>query len=255
MRKPFEEFLKTSKHEDNVGIYLGINKKYAYLIIWPGKNNYEGKEDLDQKLILTLIRYGFYLSSNSILCFTKSEIKDFNPIGYKIFEKEDKKATTRRARFINKKITEEKFEIKERKELDFNEIKEKSEFGMIKSIKVNQNYLIIYLENVYNFDEFIEEVKKKKISFIFDENFNIIYDKFLELIKSLPDYQSKKNHCDNIIGTSLSETLESIIYEVFKKLNKKEKTVQIKFIKKELLSFLNLNDKDLDEKVDYFLIQ
>ena len=54
----------------------------AYIIIWPGKISYKYSNineinESNKKLLLTLIRYGFSLSSNSILCLSKNEIENF----------------------------------------------------------------------------------------------------------------------------------------------------------------------------------
>ena len=83
-------FLETSKSKDKQGIYLCIykSKKIAYVIIYPGKFSYKYsniKEPNDQ-VLLTLIRYGFSLSSNSILCLSNEEINNFDFGGYSIFK-------------------------------------------------------------------------------------------------------------------------------------------------------------------------
>jgi hypothetical protein len=77
IKKSFDDFMIKNENENKTGIYLCINiiKNIGYLIIWPGKLSYQysNVNETNNSMLLTLIRYGFYLSSNSILCLTEKE--------------------------------------------------------------------------------------------------------------------------------------------------------------------------------------
>jgi len=85
IKKAYDYF---KKNENNGGIYfcININKYIGYLIIWPGKLKYiySKIDEPNNNILLTLISYGFYLSSNSILCLTDNEINNFDFHGFEI---------------------------------------------------------------------------------------------------------------------------------------------------------------------------
>ena len=85
--------MKKNDYLEKTGIYLCLNidKKIVYLIIWPGKFSYHYDKitEPNDNILLTLVCYGFYISSNSILCFTKEELEKFDINGYKIFQDND----------------------------------------------------------------------------------------------------------------------------------------------------------------------
>ena len=91
--KLFAEYMKKNDYLNKAGIYLCINidKNIGYFIIWPGNFNYKYHRiaEPNDNILLTLIRYGFSISTNSILCFTKSELEKFDFNGYKIFQDND----------------------------------------------------------------------------------------------------------------------------------------------------------------------
>ena len=90
IKEAFDYFSKNYENKKRAGIYLCINrnKKIGYLIIWPGNLDYQYSkiDEPNDNILLTLIRYGFSLSSNSIICLTKNEIDTFNFSGAEIFE-------------------------------------------------------------------------------------------------------------------------------------------------------------------------
>ena len=106
----FENYMENNKSKNKQGIYLCINKnkKLAYILIYPGKFSYKYSDinEPNDSVLLTLIRYGFSLSSYSILCLSKDEIKNFDFEGYKIFKnkKENEFASERSRIEIDKKI-------------------------------------------------------------------------------------------------------------------------------------------------------
>jgi hypothetical protein len=86
----FIKYMEENDYLEKAGIYfcLNIDKKIGYFIIWPGNFSYHYNKitEPNDNILLTLIRYGFYISSNSILCFTKEELEKFDENGYEIFQ-------------------------------------------------------------------------------------------------------------------------------------------------------------------------
>ena len=70
-----------NKGNDLGGIYLLINEKknFAYVLIWPGKMKYFYRrlEEPKKDLLLSLVRMGFSLSDNNIICLTEKQDKEF----------------------------------------------------------------------------------------------------------------------------------------------------------------------------------
>lgn len=82
------DFFSEKKKETGIYLCININKKIGYLIIWPGNLEYQYSklDEPNDNILLTLIRYGFSLSSNSIICLCSYEINKFDFKGYEIFE-------------------------------------------------------------------------------------------------------------------------------------------------------------------------
>lgn len=63
-----------------------------------------------------MINYGFCLSSNSILCFTKNDIQNFDFSGYEIFEDQNSSVfDVERRKIVINKITKKIFELGDKK--------------------------------------------------------------------------------------------------------------------------------------------
>ena len=70
------------ENKEKTGIYLCLNicEMIGYLVIWPGKLTYDysTEDNPCDSLLLTLVNYGFCITSNSILCLGENEIQNFN---------------------------------------------------------------------------------------------------------------------------------------------------------------------------------
>ena len=65
-----------------------------------------------------MINYGFCLSSNSILCFTKNDIQNFDFSGYEIFEDQNSSVfDVERRKIVINKITKKIFELGDKKKI------------------------------------------------------------------------------------------------------------------------------------------
>jgi len=202
IKEAFDYFSKNNEKKKRAGIYLCINMntKIGYLIIWPGNLEYQYSkiDEPNDNILLTLIRYGFSLSSNSIICLTKNEIDTFNFNGAKIFEEEWTFGYgIERRKIVINEINEKIFNLSEKfvvKGLD--EILNNKK---IINGKINQNNILLFEEKEETLNS---QNKKTDISdFIklysnydlhFENDFNIDYDNFYRLIKNNPCYLSKK---------------------------------------------------------------
>ena len=76
------EYLNDEKNKNLSGIILSIkeDRSFAYIIVWPGKMSYIYKQlDEPQKgLLLSLVRIGFSLSDNSVICLSEQQINEFD---------------------------------------------------------------------------------------------------------------------------------------------------------------------------------
>ena len=89
MKETIEYF--KNQYINKSGIFLLINKdnNLAYIIIWPGNLNYMYKKlDEPQKsLLLSLVRNGFTLSNNNVICLSKKQHNEFDFQSIKEFNK------------------------------------------------------------------------------------------------------------------------------------------------------------------------
>lgn len=78
MLKTLEYF----KDKNDSGIILAIkdDKYLAYIIIWPGKleYNYRHMDQPQKSLLLSLVRIGLFLSDNSVICLSEKQINEFD---------------------------------------------------------------------------------------------------------------------------------------------------------------------------------
>ena len=127
--------------EKKAGIYLYAdqNIKKAYIIVWPGNLTYKYStiDEPINNLLLTLVRFGFSLSSNCILCLTDKEVEDFDPDGYKIFESEEETGY-KLTRYTVKDKEKIEFRLDEEKLLDTRKIFNDK---IIKDLKIKNNYI------------------------------------------------------------------------------------------------------------------
>ena len=185
------------KEKDNkAGIYLCINKEtlYAFLIVWPGELDYKYSKIDEPKdnILLTLIRYGFSITSNSLLCFTNKEIKDFNFEGFEIFRDIDStEFEAERGKIIINVNNEKNFDIGEQKSIKLGNLKFKNK---ITDKKINQNSLLIYeeKENTSTQETYINDIEEflrlnSESDIYFSENFQ-------EINPSIFYFLIRKNH-------------------------------------------------------------
>ena len=142
----FIEYMTKNDYLNKAGIYLCTDKNIGYLIIWPGKFDYHYSKitEPNDNVLLTLIRYGFSISTNSILCFTKEELENFDYNGYEIFQDNDTAVLlTERTKLKINENKEKTFKLGKKKKISegLNEIfKNKN----IVDSKVNQNCIFFY---------------------------------------------------------------------------------------------------------------
>ena len=140
------DYLKDEKHKNFSGIILSIkeDRSFAYIIVWPGKMsyNYKQKDEPQKGLLLSLVRIGFSLSDNSVICLSEQQINEFD---FEAIEKLNKlnayKLTVGEVKFNDNnkefcKIEDKNIDI----EFDSNELG-----GDIKDIKVNGSSIFIYI--------------------------------------------------------------------------------------------------------------
>ena len=219
----FNNFLETSKSKDKQGIYLCIykSKKIAYIIIYPGKFSYKYsniKEPNDQ-VLLTLIRYGFSLSSNSILCLSNEEINNFDFGGYSIFkDRRGQDFSTERNRVEVDENKEKKFKIGEKKNLTENlNVFQNNE---IIALKLNNNNFLTFeeLRNVTNSKE-ITKIKledfiiqeESRYDLYFENTFDIPLKQFYFLIRENHFYQNNNKNDEFFLEEQLNDILDKKI--------------------------------------------
>jgi hypothetical protein len=184
------DYFEKEDIKNKAGIYLCINKKTknCLLIVWPGKLNYKYStiEEPNNNLLLTLIRYGFSVSPNSILCFTDDEIKNINFEGYEIFKEIDSSGfQAERSKVVINVIKEKRFNIGEKKELKVG-IKFENK---INNKLINQNCLLLFEEKDNSNPEIITN---NIIDFMkYNSNYDFLFMNNLDDIK--PSIFSQKN--------------------------------------------------------------
>ena len=222
-------YFQQKERINKAGIYLCINKRtnkeeslYAFLIIWPGELDYKyNKIDKpNDNLLLTLIRYGFYITSNSILCFTNDEIKELNMEGYEIFKEVNSIAyEAERSKILINDNKQKSFEIGKKKVIKLEENKFENK---ITNKLLNQNCLLIYEERnnvsfhdttINNIDDFLN----------YNSNYDILFDKNFEFINPIVFYYIiRQNHLylDDISKEKYFFSKQSLKDAFRRKLNK-----------------------------------
>lgn len=171
-----------NENDNKAGIYfcIDITKKLGYIIIWSGKFSYQYSKlsETNESMLLTLIRYGFYLSSNSIICLTNNEVDDFDMKGFEIFQDDSTNVFQTETNTIEiNNFIEKNVKVNEKKILKEGTEKLKN---IIKS-KINQKNLIFFKESNKiidstkiknkNFFEFIRN--ESKFDLYFEDSFEI----------------------------------------------------------------------------------
>ncbi len=97
-------------------------------------------------MLLTLVCYGFSLSSNSIICLTLDKIKNFDFKGYIIFQKNETSVySSEKNKIIINENNEKIFKINSERTLDEN-LKDKLKKKKFIKVKNNLNCLLFYEE-------------------------------------------------------------------------------------------------------------
>ena len=126
------------------GIVLAIkkDKSLAYIIIWPGKMDYNYKKiDEPQKnLLLSLVRMGLSLSDNSIICLNEKQQNEFNFQGINEFNNINSYKTIVGEVKFNTNV-EDFFKIDKKIDIEFDS---NSIIENIKDIKINGSSVFIY---------------------------------------------------------------------------------------------------------------
>ena len=216
--KQFNKFMNDTEYCNKAGIYLtiNINKNIGYFIIWPGEFSYQYNriDEPSDNMLLTLVRYGFSLSPNPIICLTIDEIQNFDFKGYNIFQgnKTSAFASQKNKIYINEN-KEKTFKIESKRNLDEN-LKDKLKNKKITQIKINLNCLLFYeeIEDRVNINEKKENLNNyirynSKILLKFDDNFEISAKEFYLLIKNIPFYQQNNKNDEICIEEKLKDFL------------------------------------------------
>lgn len=218
----FNNYIERNRSQDKQGIYLYINlsKKFAYIIIYPGKFGYEYSRisEPNDKILLTLIRYGFSLSSNSILCLSKEEAEKFKAEGYNIFTDNDDDAfePERNRLEINRNI-KKIFKIGETKSLTEDLVKLQNK--EIIELKLNNHNLLVK-EELRNFFQSMEKKMKfedfrnsieSKYDFYFEKEFNLPMKQFYLLIRENNIFMKNNKNDEILIEEQLKDVLEKKI--------------------------------------------
>ena len=272
VEKLFIEYMTKNDYLDKAGIYLCFNEdeNIGYLIIWPGKFSYDYSEitEPNDNVLLTLVRYGFSISSNSILCFTKEELETIDFEGYDIFEDNGEALQIERREVEINEIKEKTFKIGEKQFLTegLNDIFKNKK---IVDSKINQNCVFFYEDQVDNIDceeikngEFYELISKltkneSNINFYFEDSFNvneIDQEKFYSLIKKNPYYLMNKNN-DEICSEQqlydiIKEKINNFILDLNKQLN--EELLNNNYYNKFICFVCKKTKKESDENLYYF---
>ena len=223
------EYFKETKN-DSEGIYLLIkdDKSFAYNLIWPGKMSYLYKKlDEPQKdLLLSLVRIGFSLSNDNIICLSEKQKNEFDFTKIKTLQNKDIfKASEGELASQN---VENYFKFGEDLKISYDLQKE----GKIQKFKLNNSSIFFYfsLNESLNYEVY-DKVKSNELNYkvesiILDNNFELngsdLYNfikefdclknlgqkqKYLEIIKL---YKTKIDEIKKLYEDILSKYIEKI---------------------------------------------
>ena len=188
MKNVFEFF--KNNNDDSGGIYLLIknDKSFCFILIWPGKMNYLYKrlEEPQKDLLLSLVRIGFSLSDDIIICLTEKQKKDFDFNDIKVFHSEDVFKSS------EGKITtmegDNYFKLGEDLEIKFEFNKEEK----LKNFKLNNSSLFFYVSTKENvIEEIHDKISSENLNYnieniILDNNFELDGYKLYSFLKKFP---------------------------------------------------------------------
>ena len=246
--------------EKKGGIYLYIKKekkkREAYTIVWPGNliYKYYKIDEPNNSLLLTLVRFGFSLSSNSILCLSDEEINKFDYNGYQIFINEEEagfKATTHTYEF-NEEKKDIEFKLENETLMNLDEIFNKK---IINNFKLRSNCLFCEesfkddLKKITNQKEFSVFIKEEScLDFYFDDDFSIPNDLFYELIRSklnlLDFFQDQLFYYKNSLDDILRVKIDKHIDDLFKKFS--DDIIEGTFVKDYVCYYCKNNENFMD---------
>ena len=221
------EFFKNNKN-DSGGIYLLINmdKSFAYNLIWPGKMNYLYKKlDEPQKdLLLSLVRIGFSLSNDNIICLSEKQKNEFDFKKIKelksegIFRATEGKLATQ--------SEENYFKLGEESDIKYSLQTEK-----IKKFKLNNSSIFLYIsknESV-NFEVY-DKIPNSKLNFnaeniILNENFELTEVNLYNFIKEFDCLKNLKqdelySQINQLCKTTIEDITEIYVNNLSKYINK-----------------------------------
>ena len=170
------EYFKETKN-DSEGIYLLIkdDKSFAYNLIWPGKMSYLYKKlDEPQKdLLLSLVRIGFSLSNDNIICLSEKQKNEFDFKKIKALQNEDIFKSSDGE--LASQNVENYFKFGEDLKIIYDIQKE----GKIKKFKLNNSSIFFYFSLNENLNSDVydkvpsKELNYKVESIILDKNFEL----------------------------------------------------------------------------------
>ena len=220
------EFFK-NKINDSSGIYLLIkeDKSFAYILIWPGEMNYFYRklEEPQKDLLLSLVRMGFSLSDDIIICLSEKQKNEFDFQAISVLNSEDIfKATEGKIKSIEE--SDDYFKLGE----DL-EIKNDLNFdGKINDFKLNDSSLIFYISTNEMEEQNFDNIPSQNLDINLE---NIIVDSNFELSDiNLYNFFRKFNSLKNL----LQENENLKIMELLQ-----QKTKQIQEILNNLLKYIN----------------
>ena len=177
-------------NNNNGGIYLIIkeDKSFGYIIIWPGNMKYLYKKlDEPQKdLLLSLVRMGFSLCDENIICLTEKQKDEFDFQAFKELESEDiPQATESKINFFD---IEKNSYFKLGKELEI-----KFQFNIneaINDFKLNDNSIFLYISSgdslkIESFDKMPKDNLNYNIENVnIHENFELYGEELYNFVKN-----------------------------------------------------------------------
>lgn len=184
MKNIYNQF--KNNNNDSGGIYLLINeqKSFAYVVIWPGKMKYFHRrlEEPKKELLLSLVRMGFSLSDNSVICLTEKQEQEFqitNGIESKnIYEVQE-------GNLKNRENENDYFQFDDELKINF----ENNIIGKIKDFKLNDSSIFFYISTKEKIDSLkYENMPLDKINInvknvIINKNFNLTDSKLYNFLK------------------------------------------------------------------------
>ena len=236
-------YFKNGDTKLNSGIFLLIkeDKSFAYIVIWPGKMSYfYTKFDEPQKdLLLSLVRIGFSLSDNNVICLTEKQQNEFDFQSIKEFNYEGSYTPTVGKVEFNRN-GDDYFKIDKDIEIKLN-LDEKNK--NIKIIQTNKSSVFISYQEEENINrQIFSNVPSYNINFneenvIFDKEINLPPFELYTFMQKFQCFKEKLNQKDiffsnfnqNIFNDRINQIKEfytNIFIEFLLKKNKSKSKLQ-----------------------------